>query len=72
MSAVTTHWNQVTNKGAGMDTEALDIKALFKYTIDIDTNQYVATTDAIYVCSGVMSGTAAATMINARLWIRLI
>jgi hypothetical protein len=47
MRAVTTHWNHVTNKGAGIDTDALDINALFKYTIEIETNQYVATTEAM-------------------------
>ena len=46
---VKTHWYQVTNMGAGIDALGLDSSILFKYTIEMLTTQYVATTDMTYV-----------------------
>ena len=46
---VTMHWNQVVNKGAGIDIPSFDTNTLLRYTMDIDTNQYNPTTDAMYI-----------------------
>jgi len=44
INTVTTHWNQVTKRGAGMEIPSFDIRILFRYTIAMLTNQYVPTT----------------------------
>ena len=49
INTVTTHWNQVTKRGAGMEIPSFDIRILFRYTIAMLTNQYVPTTLATVV-----------------------
>ena len=39
IAAVTTHWNQVMNNGASMETDLFDMRILLRYTIDMETNQ---------------------------------
>ena len=39
ISTVTTHWNQVTKRGAGMDMPSFDMSILFRYTMAMLTNQ---------------------------------
>ena len=46
--AVTTHWNHVTKRGAGIEESGLLRSTLFKYTIEMDTTQYDITTEAMY------------------------
>ena len=49
INTVTTHWNQVTKRGAGMEIPSFDMRILFRYTIAMLTNQYVPTTLATVV-----------------------
>ena len=46
ITIVVRHWNQVTNRGAGMDAPD-DTSALLTNTIAMDTTKYSATTPAI-------------------------
>ena len=39
INTVTTHWNHVTNSGAGIDIPSLDIRTLLRYTMEMETTQ---------------------------------
>eukprot|EP00953_Heterococcus_sp_UTEX-ZZ885_P005974 3695-Heterococcus_DN1.PRE.3 len=50
MSTVTAHWNQVKKRGAGMAVPVLPVtRYLFRYTMEIETIQYMDTTRRISI-----------------------